>query len=169
MATKRILAVAPLAVLLATVAACSSSGSKGSGANAPIVSASASASATAPSDPTTAEKQIRTNWAAFFNFKTPAAQSAALLEGGDVLAGAIAFARREQTQTHIKQGAKVLTVTFTGATTANVTYQLLNGTQVLLPSASGVAVYTGGSWKVSRSTFCTLVRLGANGQAVEGC
>ena len=166
--TKRIATLVPLAALLSVAAACGGSSSKSGTPNAPVVP-STSASATAPADPTAAEAQIRTNWEAFFNYNTPAAQSAALLENGATLAGAIAFAKKEQQQTHIKQGAEVTGVTFTGATTANVTYQLLNGKQVLLPSASGVAVYADGSWKVSKATFCTLVSLGANGQAVPGC
>ena len=168
MITKRIAAASSLALLLPVTAACSGSSSKSGTPNAPV-SPSASASATAPADPTTAEAQIRTNWAAFFNYNTPAAQSAGLLENGAALAGAIVFAKKEQQQTHIRQAAKVTGVQFTGATTANVTYQLLNGSQVLLPSASGVAVYADGSWKVSKATFCTLVSLGANGQAVPGC
>lgn len=164
MVTKRILAVGSIALLLPVTAACSGGSSKGTTATAKV-----SASATAPADPAAAEAQIRTNWAAFFDYNTPAAQSAALLENGDSLAGAIAFAKHEQAQTHIKQAAKVVSVSFTGAVTANVTYQLLNGTQVLLPSASGVAVFSGGSWKVSKASFCTLVQLGANNQTVPGC
>ena len=169
MITKRIVTVVAVAALLPVAAACGGSSSKSGTPNAPVVTASASASATAPANPTAAEAQIRTNWQAFFNYNTPAAQSAGLLENGAALAGAIAFAKKEQQQTHIKQGAKVTSVSFTGPITANVTYQLLNGTQVLLPSASGVAVYADGSWKVSKATFCTLVSLGASGQTVPGC
>jgi outer membrane protein TolC len=164
MVTKRIVAAGFVALLLPITAACSGGSSKGAAPAAKV-----SASATAPADPAAAEAQIRTNWAAFFDYNTPAAKSAALLENGDSLAGAIAFAKREQAQTHIKQGAKVVSVSFTGAVTATVTYQLLNGTQVLLPSASGVAVFSGGAWKVSKASFCTLVQLGANGGTVPGC
>ena len=42
-------------------------------------------------------------------------------------------------------------------------------TQVLLPAASGQAVLVDGTWRVSKSTFCTLVTLGNNNEPVEGC
>ena len=48
-------------------------------------------------------------------------------------------------------------MTFTSPTTAQVTYKLLNGNQVLLPAATGQAVLVNGTWMVSKVTFCTLV------------
>ena len=169
MIANRLAPVALFAVLLPVAAACGGSSSKSGTPNAPIVSTSASATATAPANPTAAEAQIRTNWETFFKYTTPRAQQITLLENGPNLQAAIAAAAQEQAKGHIKQAVKVTGVTFTGATTANVTYQLLNGAQVLLPSASGVAVYQDGSWKVSKTTFCTLVSLGAGGGTVQGC
>ena len=169
MIAKRLAPVALLAVLLPVAAACGGSSSKSGTPNAPVVSTSASASATAPANPTEAEAQIRTNWETFFKYTTPRAEQLTLLEGGASMQAAITKAAQEQAQGHIKQAVKVTGVAFTGATTANVTYQLLNGTQVLLPSASGVAVYVDGSWKVSKTTFCTLVSLGAGGATIPGC
>src|SRR6185312_11492460 len=97
------------------------------------------------------------------------ARAAELLENGATMGAALAFAVQEQAKTHFKQGAKVTSVTFTGPTTAQVTYQLLNGKQVVLPAASGQAVLQDGTWKVAKSTFCTLVLLGNNNNPVSGC
>jgi len=170
MLTRR-LAIGSLALLLPALAACSGGSSKPTAttSDAPVVSASASASATAPTDTTAATAQIKANWHTFFAYNTPITQQAALLEDGDKLGAAISKALQEQKQSHIKQGAKVTGVTFSGPTTATVTYQLLNGSAVLLPAASGLAVYVDGTWKVGKQTFCTLVTLGNNNQPVEGC
>jgi hypothetical protein len=171
MITKRILAVGSLVVLVPVGAACSGGSSKvtATTSNAPTTSASPSETATAPADTTAATAQIKANWRTFFAYNTPRAQAAALLEDGDTMGAALAKAVQEQQQTHIKQGANVTSVTFSGPTTATVTYQLLNGKAVLLPAASGLAVLVNGTWKVGKQTFCTLVMLGNNNQPVQGC
>ena len=158
-------------VALPALAACSSGSSKptASTSNAPTTSASESPTATAPSDTTTATAQIKANWHTFFAYKTPRAQQVALLQDGANMTAAIAKAAQEQQQTHIKQAAVVTGVTFSGPTTATVTYKLLNGNAVLLPAASGLAVLENGTWKVGKQTFCTLVTLGNNNQPVTGC
>jgi hypothetical protein len=160
-------AVVATALLLAGCGG-SSSPSSAPSSSAPS-STSAAPSATAPADPTAAKAQITANWQKFFDYKTPSAQAVSLLEDGQSLGAALALAKKERDQTHIKQGAKVKVITFNSATSANVLYQLLNGTQVLLGSASGVAVYVDGQWKVGKQTFCSLVTLGNNNQAPAGC
>ncbi|HET7311548.1 MAG TPA: hypothetical protein VFJ17_09505 [Mycobacteriales bacterium] len=167
----RLRALAPVLALAALAAGCggSSSSPTANGGSTPPSTASVSPTATAPADEAAAKAEIKANWTKFYAYKTTPAQAAALLEDGDQMAGALAFARQEQAQTHIKQNVKVSVITFTDATHANVTYALLNGSTPLLPNASGVAVLVDGSWKVSKTSFCTLVQLGANGKTVPGC
>ena len=160
----------PALALLALVSACSSSSSGGtSSLNTPPPTTPGSPQSTAPADPAAAMAEIKANWTKFYAYKTKPAEAAALLEDGAQMGGALAFARQEQAQTHIRQNVKVNVITFTDATHANVTYALLNGTTPLLPAASGVAVLVGGKWLVSKTSFCTLVQLGANGKTVPGC
>ena len=167
----RLRLVAPALVLTAFAAACSGGSSGGNAAvNTPPSSTPPSTStATAPANVTAAKAEIKANWTKFYAYKTKPAVAATLLEDGDNMAGALAFARQEQAQTHIKQNVKVKVITFTDPTHANVTYALLNGKTALLPNASGVAVFVDGQWKVSKSSFCTLVQLGANGKTVPNC
>jgi len=178
MLTTRTRAVAmPVALLalalltLAALASCSSGSNKAASVQTTPTPSSSSpaASVTAPADTVAATAQIKANWRTFFNYTTPRARAAALLQDGSTMTAALAAAVKEQQQTHIKQGAEVTTVTFTSPTTAQVTYKLLNGKAVLLPSASGQAVLVNGVWQVSKSTFCTLVQLGNGGGAVPGC
>jgi len=154
---------------IAGLTACGGGSTAKVSANSTTPPASPTPSATAPADPAAAKAQIKANWEKFFAYRTKTAVAKSLLEDGSSMSGAIAFARLEQRQTHLKQAARVKLIVFTSATSANVTWALLNGTQVLLPSASGSAVYIDGTWKVSKQSFCTLVTLGANGKPVPGC
>ena len=78
-----------------------------------------------------------------------------------------ALAARDPNAT--KTRAAVTTVAFTSATEAAVTYDLSVAGTVMLPGAQGKAVLEGGTWKVSKQTFCTLVNLSAGGTPVPGC
>ena len=167
----RLRLVAPALVLTAFAAACSG-GSSGGNADvntAPSSTPPSTAPATAPANEAAAKAEIKANWTKFYAYKTKPAVAATLLEDGDQMGGALAFARQEQAQTHIKQAVKVKLISFTDPTHATVTYALLNGTTPLLPNATGVAVLVDGKWKVSKTSFCTLVQLGANGKPVPGC
>ena len=166
----RVLATSAALLAVPVIASCGGSSSNSASSTTPTPSSSSpAASVTAPADTTTATAEIKANWKTFFAYKTPRATAAALLENGSAMTAALAKAVQEQATTHIKQGANVTSVTFTSPTTAQVTYQLLNGTQVLLPAASGQAVLVNGTWRVSKATFCTLVTLGNNNQPVAGC
>jgi hypothetical protein len=160
------------ALVLATLGSACSSGSSGGQAKVntvPSTTPPSSSTATAPADEASAKAEITANWTKFYAYKTKPAVAASLLEDGDQMSGALAFARQEQAQTHIKQNVKVKVITFTDAAHANVTYALLNGKTALLPAASGVSVLVNGKWLVSKTSFCTLVQLGANGKTVPGC
>lgn len=162
----RILVLVAAASLLA---ACSSSSSGGSANPKTSASTSVSASAAQPADPAAAKAEITANWEKFFNYKTPRSEQLTLIQDASTLQPAIAAAAQQQAKLGLKQAAQVTGVTFTSATQATVTYKLLNGTAVLLPSGTGTAVLVNGKWVVSKTTFCTLVALGANGQSVPGC
>jgi hypothetical protein len=169
----RLRLLAPVLALAALAAACGGSSNKSSATNNPPPSSTppTTSTATAPADEAAAKAQIKASWTKFYAYKTKPAVAASLLEDGDQMGGALAFARQEQAQTHIKQNVKVKIITFTDATHANVTYALFNGNTrpALLPDASGVTVLVDGRWKVSKTSFCTLVQLGANGKTVPGC
>lgn len=168
----RLHALAPALLVAALAAACgggSSGGTQAQNTPPPTTVTTPASTSTAPADEAAAKAEIKANWTKFYAYQTKPAVAATLLEDGDQMSGALAFARQEQAQTHIKQKVKVHLITFTDATHANVTYALLNGKTTLLPNASGVAVLDGGTWKVSKASFCTLVQLGANGKTVPGC
>ena len=172
MIMSRLRLVAPALVLATLASACGGGSSGGNNAGTtppPTTPGTPQTTATAPADEAAAKAAIKANWTKFYAYKTKPAVAASLLEDGDQMSGALAFARQEQAQTHIKQNVKVKVITFTDATHANVTYALLNGKTALLPAASGVAVLVNGQWLVSKTSFCTLVLLGANGKAVPGC
>lgn len=130
----------------------------------PSPSPEPTAAPTAPADPDAAQAQITENWQAFFANGDPA-----LLEDGDQLTEAVvalgAMAPPGQEKT-----ASVTEVTFTSDTEATVIYDLLIGGAPVLPGASGAAVLADDTWKVSKTTFCTLVSLSApQGTAIPGC
>ena len=154
-------AVALTAVL--ALAGCGGSSSNGAADTTPTTSASV------PADQAKATADITTAWQTFFHTGTDPQQAAQLLENGDQLNSAIKVAAKIQKQQKITEDAKVLGVAFTSPTAATVTYNLLSHGTTLLPNATGQAVLQGGQWKVSQSTFCTLVQLGSGGKTIPGC
>jgi hypothetical protein len=147
-----------LAALVA-LAGCGASSSGGTASPAPSTAI----------DHTQATADITTAWTTFFHTGTKPAAAEQLLQNGDQMGPAIKVAAQVQKQTKLKEDAKVTTVDFTSPTTATVTYDLLSHGSTLLPGATGQAVLQDGQWKVSQSTFCTLVALGAGGKKIPGC
>lgn len=151
-----------LAALLA-LAGCGSSGSGGTGAQTTPVPVSSTP------DQTQAIAAITSAWTTFFHTGTKPAIAEQLLQNGNHMAAAIRVAAQVQKQSKIVEDAKVTNVAFTSPTAATVTYNLLSHGSTLLPGATGQAVLQNGQWKVSSSTFCTLVALGAGGKKIPGC
>jgi hypothetical protein len=60
--------------------------------------------------------------------------------------------------------AKVTKVTMVSAAQAKVTYSILIGGQSALAHQAGVAVYSGGTWKVGLASFCGLLALEKGGK-----
>ncbi len=166
------------AVVLVVAAACSSSSSSGStssssassgGSATPSASASPSASAPAaqPADPAAAKTEITKNWEKFFDPKTSTSQRVALLQNGQVLEPAITAL--SSTSQGRAVSSKVTSVTFTGATSAQVGYQILLSGRVVLPNGTGQSVLDNGTWKVGTKSLCGLLALVHSGKAIPGC
>jgi hypothetical protein len=141
------------------VAACTSSATS---SKPPAASASPTSSAAA-SGPA-AEQAIATNWAAFFNAKTPAAQRVTLLQDGQVFAPVLKA--QEGSGLASQASATVSRVTVTKpASEAAVDYSILISGKPALTNQSGMAVYQDGRWKVGVSSFCGLLTLENGGSA----
>jgi hypothetical protein len=111
-------------------------------------------SPTASVSPTAA---ITSDWQTFFAGTTTAARKIALLQNGQQFAKTI----QAQASSPLAKAtqAKVTAVKVVSATTADVTYSILQGGQVALPNQQGQAVLEGGVWKVSAPSFQALLKL----------
>jgi hypothetical protein len=162
--------------LAATVAACSSSGSSSSSSAPPSTSAPASSSApssSAPSGSSTssgtgsaaAAAKITANWEKFFNGKTSADQKIALLQNGQKFAEAIRA--MAASPLFSAASAKVKAVVVNSATSATVSYDILENGSTALSNQTGTAVNQGGTWKVGDVSLCQLLKL--QGGAPAAC
>lgn len=167
--------------VILVVAGCSSS-SSGGGTGAPPSTPSTPTPSSAPGPVATgsagiatATADIKKNWATFFNSNTPHNVAVGLLEDGSTLKAAVRLAARVAKAEKTKESAKVLSVVFASdGMSATVTYNLLGkkGTPPLIAKGTGFAVLQDGTWKVRKTTFCTLVSLGASSigvTKVPGC
>ena len=143
-----------------TVTACSSSSSS-SGAK-PSASASPKVASTSA-----AVAQIKANWEAFFNPKTPVAKRVSLLQNGQVFESII----KAQASSPLASSAtsSVSSVTVESPAQAKVVYSILVGGSPALKDQPGVAVYQSGIWKVGDQSFCALLTLENNGKAPAAC
>ncbi len=138
----------------------------GSGGGSPSLGSSSSpAQPDASSNPAGAKAAVTALYTHFF--QAPPSQAASLLQDGSSLGKAISVAAKIKGKN--KESAKVSSVTFQGADLATVTYALSSNGTVVLPSATGQAVYENGRWLFSKTTFCTLVSLGNGNKPVPGC
>jgi hypothetical protein len=109
-----------------------------------------------------AESQIKANWMAFFNPKTPVAKRISLLQDGQQIASIIKAQARSGLASQVS--AKVTKVTLVSATQAKVTYSILEGGKTVLSNQTGVAVFQDGTWKVGVASFCGLLALENGGK-----
>ena len=161
-------AATALAGLALSLGACSSTNSGGSTpTSTPPTSPPATSPATSSgAEPTTgsgAVAAIESNWATFFNAKTPLARRLALLQNGQVFASVI----RTQLSGSFASLAtsKVTHVSLTGTSQAAVTYTILVGGKPALSNQSGTSVYQDGVWKVGDSSLCALLKLENGGKS----
>ncbi|MEZ0089044.1 hypothetical protein [Streptacidiphilus sp. EB129] len=124
-------------------------------------------SGSGPADTATAGTQVASAFTKFFDPATPSSAKIALLQNGVLFAPVLqGFAGNPLAA---KATVTVLTVNFTGATAADVTFNLCEGGTPALPGAAGKSVLEGGTWKVADATLCSLVKLNSGGAAVPGC
>ena len=174
----RVFSIAALAVLVVTVAACGSGGgsspsssasaSAGAGSSAPTSAAPSSAAPTSSSGGSSSTAaQIKANWQAFFNPKTPVTKRISLLQNGQTFASII----RGQASSALASSAtsSVTAVTVESPSQAKVTYSILVGGTPELKNQPGVAVNQGGVWKVGDQSFCALLTLENSGKAPSAC
>ena len=155
------------------VTACSSSGSAKPAASAskssaaPSSAAPSSAAPSASGSSSAAVAQIKTNWEAFFNPKTPVSKRVSLLQNGSTFASII----QSQASSPLASSAtsSVTAVTVESPAQAKVIYSILVGGTPELKNQPGVAVYQSGTWKVGDQSFCALLILENNGKAPTAC
>jgi hypothetical protein len=89
--------------------------------------------------------------------KTPAATKATLVQDGSTTLAPVLAGQATNPQAQLTS-AKVTAVTVSGSTAAVTWDLLLSGTPVL-SGQKGTAVLEGGTWKVSKASFCGLLKL----------
>jgi hypothetical protein len=170
---RRIMAPALGLALAATVAACSSSGSTSSTGASPSSSSSPASPPASPSAPASssssgnsaASAQIKTNWETFFDGKTPASRKIQLLQNGQKFASVIQGLA--SSPLFSAASAKVTAVVVNSATSATVSYDILENGTSALSNQTGTSVYEGGTWKVGDVSLCQLLKL--QGSAPSAC
>ncbi|WP_051943326.1 hypothetical protein [Streptacidiphilus rugosus] len=124
-------------------------------------------SGSGPADTAGAASKIATNYAQFFDPATPAATKIGLLQNGAAFAPVMQMFGKDPQAAQTTVG--VTAVNFTGATTADVTFDVcLTGT-VALPGSKGKSVLESGTWKVGDATLCSLLQLKAGATKIPGC
>jgi hypothetical protein len=144
------------------LAACGSSGSStppASSSSSPAAGSSPTSSGSAASGAD--EREITTNWEAFFNAKTPVAKRVSLLQDGTTFSSII----KSQAGSGLaaEATAKVSKVTMITTSEAQVTYDILVAGTPELKNQNGTAVLQDGIWKVGVTSFCSLLALEAGG------
>ena len=161
-----------VALGLAVLAACGSSGGGSGGPTPPSVGAGtpspvqtvATTGAGTPADATT-KSAVTKAFTDFFDSKSTAAQSQDALQAGDQFTAVLA---QQGTQSYAqKSAATVQSVHLISPDTAKVVFTVTVGGQPLLPDAPGYAVRIDGKWKVAATTFCSLLTL--EGDKADAC
>src|SRR5262249_57237643 len=131
------------------------SGGSGSGSTGSSAPSGGGGSPQAPTG--AASSQIKADWEAFFNPKTPLARREALVQNGQVFAAIMkAQAGSGLASSVTAQVSKVQVLT---ASQAKVIYTILVSGSPQLRNQVGVAVKEGGVWKVGDTSFCGLLAL----------
>ena len=159
---------AVFAALALTLAGCGGSSAVGPGTtSAPGTTASTSGSATPTGSAAAAAAvaAVKTAWVTFFAGTTSAATKISLLENGQQFTQVI----DAQAGSALAKGttAKVIQVTQTSPSTADVNYTILINGQPALQNQLGRAVLVNGEWKVGANSFCALLAL--EGTKVAAC
>ena len=143
------------------LAACSSA--NGSAAKPPTHQRHSAASPSAPAQPATgpaAQAAVKSTWETFFNGNVPIPSRIGLLEDGQQFASFVSSQAKTSLGALVLQAsAKVSSVVLMPPDQATVTYTILLGGKPLAKNLTGTAVYNGGAWKISKTTFCSLLHV----------
>lgn len=154
--------VAGAAALPLALAACSSGGAAAS-PSAHHRASRAASTAPSPAEPSTgpaAQAAVTSTWLKFFNGAVPIPHRIVLLQNGQDFASFVnSQAKTSLGSLVLEASAKVSSVTLEPPDQASVTYTILLGGKPLAKNLTGTAVYTGGSWKISMTTFCGLLHV----------
>jgi hypothetical protein len=134
----------------------------------PVSPAAPVTSAPAPSGGSAATvAQIKGNWVAFFNARTPVAKRVGLLQNGAEFASII----KSQAASSLAAAAtsSVSAVTVESPSQAKVTFSILVSGTPALKNQPGAAVDQDGVWKVGDQSFCALLTLENSGKAPAAC
>jgi hypothetical protein len=110
--------------------------------------------------------QIKANWVAFFDAKTPVAKRVGLLQNGAAFASII---KSQASSSLAAATSSVSAVTVESPSQAKVTYSILVSGTPALKNQPGVAVDQGGVWKVGDQSFCALLTVENSGKAPSAC
>lgn len=121
-----------------------------------------------PSSGANAQASVRADWTAFFDPATPIAQREALLQNGRKF---IAYLQAQAQPGVARVTTEQVTAVTVIHTLAVVTYNILVSgvTSSALSNLSGQATFANGTWQVSDSDFCSLLRIENKGKPVPGC
>jgi hypothetical protein len=100
------------------------------------------------------KQTIKNRWKSFFTDDVKGVDATLpLIQGGKDFRSTIVQQRKNKVAHHT---AKVTSVKLVSPTKAKVVFTIVRGGQAVLPHQQGLAVKTGGTWKVSRKTLCQL-------------
>jgi len=120
-----------------------------------------------PADTLGAATAVSTSYQQFFDPATPATTKIGLLQNGTAFVPVMQSLA--STPLASKATVSVTAVDFTGAATANVTFNLCESGSIVMPASAGKSVLVKGVWQVADATLCGLVKLNSGGAAVPGC
>lgn len=139
-----------------------------------VAAAAAGCGGSSGQSPAQATSQITSTWETFFSHNGTATQ----IQGMNPQLHAV-YTKAVSTLFPKGLSSKVHSVTLlsnsecqsNGIPTpcAKVTYDLDASGSTLLPNAEGYATRTGGTWYVSKNTFCALLALSSGGTPPAGC
>jgi hypothetical protein len=111
-----------------------------------------------PDDTATAETAIRAAFATAFDASKPITERLGAIDDSRGVAAALQAAVSGQFKDQASNSrGSVATITFTSRASADVMYSVLIGGQVQGDPKLGSAREAGGTWKVTRSTVCSLL------------
>ncbi len=103
---------------------------------------------------------VRSNWKTFFSGAAPIPRRLELLQDGQQFASFVRSREKTADGALLQQtAATVSSVMLQPGDMASVTYAVLLSGKPLEKNLQGTAVYSGGRWKVTVTTFCGLLRL----------